>query len=450
MAKKQVPIYSVAEITALIKSVLAGGLPGRLAISGEISGWKVYGSGHGYFTLKDDNGVMPCVMWKSHLSKLKFEPDNGAAVVATGYIDVYEPSGKYQFYAETMEPEGVGALQLAFEQLVKKLSAEGLFDEVHKRPLPRFPMRIGIVTSGSGAAVHDIADSVHNRWPCAKMYLYPVLVQGDGAAKDIAAAINNINKANRKLKLDILIVGRGGGSLEDLWAFNEEVVARAIFASKIPIISAVGHEVDTTIADFVADVRASTPTKAGVVAVPDIREVFERLELLQHRLNNNLTKRCQYYDQQLKTVIASAVFRNTESIIAKATQRLDELARDTANGAKGLLADLRVQIETQSSQIQKIEPRRLISNKRLDLAELDSRSKAAIVSTVSKNKLKFSQIDGILRGLDPKSVLNRGYSITVNSRTGNVVTKAADVAAGDEIVTEMAEKQTITSKVIKN
>jgi exodeoxyribonuclease VII large subunit len=278
MAKKELTIYTVSQVTSLIKAALEEAMPAKMVVAGEISDWKIhYSSGHCYFSLKDESAVLPCVMWASDFKDVKFRPENGLAVLAKGFIDVYPPQGKYQFYVERLEPAGVGALQLAFEQMRKRLQAEGLFDEKHKRPLPKYPMRIGILTSESGAALYDIKDSIHNRWPCARLFLYPVPVQGEGAAEEIAAALRYVNRHNNKLKLNVLIVGRGGGSLEDLWAFNEEVLARAIFASKIPIISAVGHEVDITIADLVADARASTPTKACVIAVPDIKEVLKQI-----------------------------------------------------------------------------------------------------------------------------------------------------------------------------
>ncbi len=245
--QQRTKIYTVSQVNLLIKEILENNLPGWLTITGEITDWKQHHSGHCYFSLKDEQSVLPCVLWKSNFSKIKFQPENGLAVIAEGYIGVYSPQGKYQFYVESMIPAGVGALQLAFEQMVKKLQAQGLFEDVHKKPIPAYPERIGILTSESGAAVHDIVDSIRHRWPCVKLFLYPVPVQGEGAAEQIAAAIRDINRRNKKLRLDVLIVGRGGGSLEDLWAFNEEVLAWAIFDSKIPIISAVGHEIDVTV-----------------------------------------------------------------------------------------------------------------------------------------------------------------------------------------------------------
>ncbi|MGD8787518.1 MAG: exodeoxyribonuclease VII large subunit, partial [Phycisphaerales bacterium] len=219
-------IYTVTQINSLIKVALEQTLPPRLIVKGEISGFKIHSSGHCYFSLKDEGGILPCVMWASKVRNVKFSPEDGMAVLATGHIDVYTVGGKYQLYVDKLEPEGTGALQLAFEQMVKKLRAEGLFDDEHKKPIPTYPERIGVLTSETGAAVHDIEDSIHSRWPCVKLFLYPVPVQGEGSAEKIAAALRDVNRRNKKLKLDVLIVGRGGGSLEDLWAFNEEVLAR--------------------------------------------------------------------------------------------------------------------------------------------------------------------------------------------------------------------------------
>jgi exodeoxyribonuclease VII large subunit len=449
MAKKDLKIYTVSQINSLIKSVLADGLPGRFSITAEISDCKAYTSGHCYFTLKDAGGVIPSVMWKSSFAKLKFKPENGMAVLATGHIDVYEPGGKYQFYATRMEPAGVGDLHLKFEQLKTRLAAEGLFSDEHKKTIPKYPMRIGIVTSQTGAALGDIADSIYNRWPCAKLLLYPSLVQGDKAAGEIAAAIKNINRRNKQLRLDVLIVGRGGGSLEDLWAFNEEPVARAIYNSKIPIISAVGHEVDVTISDFVADARASTPTKAGVIAAADMDEVIDKIEHIRQRLAATAERNLEYCNQSLLTILASAVFKTPFSMVSTAAQQLDETSKELIDSAGNLFSQLNLKLDSAREKIQKIEPHRLIGDKRLGLANMASRTNSAIVEIIGKNKLKLTAGENRLASLDPRSVLTRGYSITTNSRTGRVVTKPEDVELGDEMLTELAEKKTIVSKVTK-
>jgi exodeoxyribonuclease VII large subunit len=424
--KNGTKIYTVSQVNTLIKTVLENNLPGRLTITGEITDWKLHHSGHCYFLLKDENAVLPCVMWKSNFSKLKFRPENGMAVLGTGFIDVYEPQGKFQFYVERIEPAGVGALQLAFEQMVKKLAAEGLFDEAHKKPIPQYPERIGILTSESGAAIEDIKDSIWNRWPCVKLFLYPVPVQGEGAAAEIAAGIRDVNRRNKKLRLDILIVGRGGGSMEDLWAFNEEVLARAIYDSKIPVISAVGHEIDTTIADLVADARASTPTKAGVEAVPDMRQVLEDLENKKESLSRNIIL-----------------------CVQDRGQLLDDAFTKLASVLKELIAEGKDKLHRFYEQIVKIEPHRLLGRKIVELNDWKNRAVAAVRAVINKCRIQLTAQTNRLAGLNPKSVLQRGYSITTNKRTGLLVKHLADVQIADYIITELAGENLIESKVTK-
>jgi exodeoxyribonuclease VII large subunit len=310
--------------------------------------------------------------------------------------------------------------------MVKRLREQGIFDEVHKKPLPAYPQRIGILTSESGAAVHDIQDSIHNRWPPAELFLYPVPVQGEGAAGEIAAAIRDVNKRNKNLKLDILIVGRGGGSLEDLWAFNEEVLARAIFDSKIPVISAVGHEIDTTIADLVADARASTPTKAGVVAVPDMHDVLENMDNLKKRLIS-----------QLKFMVHSS------------QQQSDELCFRLQSSVKHLLANTCNILYVIAEQIRKIEPHRLLAKKSLDLNNLQNQAKAALKAIINNSKIQLTARKNRLAALNPKSILQRGYSITTNKKTGSLVRRLEDVQIGDQLNTELADENYIESRVTK-
>ena len=442
-------IYTVSQVNSLIKGILENNLPSRLAITGEITNWSIARSGHAYFDLKDENALLPCVMWRSKLDRIKFEPANGLAVIAKGYIDVYSPHGKYQFYAESVQPAGVGALQLAFEQMVKRLEAQGLFDDVHKKPLPAYPERIGILTSESGAAVHDIKDSIHNRWPPAGLFLYPVPVQGEGAAEKIAAALRDVNRRNKELKLDILIVGRGGGSLEDLWAFNEEVLARAIFDSKIPVISAVGHEIDTTIADLVADARASTPTKAGVTAVPDMQEVLRQLAYFGKSLDSKVKAKLELCENNLQTILASAVFRNPLLPVHNAEQQLDELSVGLADSIKELLAEARAKLHAGFQQIVKIEPHRLLGKKTVDVNNLKNRANVAIKAIINSHRMQLTAKENLLAGLNPKSVLQRGYSITTNKKTGLLVKSPENVRIGDLLITELAKENLVESKVTK-
>ncbi len=447
MKAKEIKIYTVSEVNSLIKGVLEEKLPPMLSITGQISDWKRHQSGHCYFLLKDENAQLPCVMWSSNFRKIKFKPENGLAVIAGGFIDVYTVGGKYQFYVDSMQPAGLGALQLAFQQMAERLKKEGLFDEAHKKKIPPWLERIGILTSESGAALQDIAESIYSRWPAARLFLYPIPVQGEGAAEKIAAAIHDINRRNDKLKLDVLIVGRGGGSLEDLWAFNEEVLARAIYDSRIPIISAVGHEVDVTIADLVADARASTPTKAGVIAVPDVREVLSQLTNAVKGLQRNIQSRLRLAEQELETVLASALFRDPRGPVLNATQQVDETANRLQDSLKNMLAGARERLSAFYEQMVKIEPARLLGEKAVSLTNLRNRTRAAAENIINKLNLQLTAQENRLAGLNPKAVLVRGYSITTNRRTGGIVRKSADVAVGDMIVTELARENLIESEV---
>ena len=448
MAKEKPKIYSVSQINSLIKTALEENLPSRMIVSGQISDWKHHISGY-YFSLKDETAVLPCVMWVSSFRNVKFSPEDGMAVLATGHIDVYTVGGKYQLYVDKLEPAGIGALQLAFEQMVRKLQAEGLFDEDHKKPLPPYPRRICILTSESGAALHDIAESIHNRWPCVKLFLYPVPVQGEGAAAEIAAAIRDVNRRNKKLKLDILIVGRGGGSMEDLRAFNEEVLARAIFDSEIPVISAVGHEIDTTIADLVADRRASTPTKAGVIAVPDMQEVLAQLAYLQNNLASKTKWKLQSSQQSLQTVLANAIFKNPTLLIRNNRQQLDELGARLADSIKEMFAEARVKLHNSYELIVKIEPHRLLGRKTVDLNNLLNRTNSAVKDIISRCRMQLTAQTNRLAGLNPKSVLQRGYSITTGKKNGAVIRRTEDVEIGDLLITELAGENLIESEVVK-
>ncbi|MBQ4160836.1 MAG: exodeoxyribonuclease VII large subunit, partial [Clostridia bacterium] len=282
---------TVSELNARMKYIIDS-VPAfaNIWIKGEISNFKLHFSGHIYMTLKDDGGVLRAVMFKGSAQKLAFVPENGMKVLARGRISVYERDGGYQLYVEEMQPDGLGALHLAFEQLKKRLEEEGLFDQKHKKPIPKFPNTVGVVTAATGAAVRDIINVISRRYPKAKVLLYPALVQGEGAAEDVSRGIAYFNENKCA---DVLIVGRGGGSIEDLWAFNEEITARAIFASEIPIVSAVGHEVDFTIADFVADLRAPTPSAAAELVVPSALEVKERVSVLVLRALNGMRGKLQ-------------------------------------------------------------------------------------------------------------------------------------------------------------
>ena len=450
MAKdKTIPVFTVTQLNTLIKGALDNTLPGRFLLRGEISDWKRSSSGHCYFLLKDAAGQIPCVMWAGKAKLLKFACENGTEVLATGSVDVYVPGGKYQFSAEKLEPAGMGSLQLAFEQMRRRLEAEGLFRPEHKKPIPSYAMRIGVVTSRTGAAIVDITESIFNRWPCTRLSLFDVPVQGDGAAEKIAAAIRRANRLQKQLGLQILIVGRGGGSMEDLWAFNEEAVARAIYDSRIPVISAVGHEVDVTIADLVADARASTPTRAGMIAVPDMRDILHRLDTASARLRRNVGTGLQQAQMRLETVLASSVFRTPYGPVRIAAQRLDEQAAALTDGIEDQFVRLKNRLDGFSRTIAKIEPGRVIAQQRLGLHDLNARSQRAISDILAKKQLQLTARENRLQALNPRSVLSRGYSMTLNRRTGVVITDTTQVAQGDVILTELAESRRIESTVTK-
>ena len=443
-------IYTVSEITSLVKEALARHLPEWMTVRGEITDWKVHrGSGHCYFALKDEFSQLPCVMWKSNFARVKFEPGNGLAVLASGFISVYEPQGRYQFYVEQLEPAGVGALHLAFAQMAERLRREGLFDEEHKKPLPPYPMRIGILTSESGAAVHDIVDSIRKRWPCARLLLYPVPVQGEGAAEAIARALRDVNRRNDELRLDVVILGRGGGSMEDLWAFNEEVVARAIFESQVPVISAVGHEVDVTIADYVADAKASTPTQAGVKAVPDMHKVLEQLGAIQSRLSGRLRDRVELARQSLETILAAAVFRTPLVMVLNRQQQLDALQTALGGSAGRLLSQAKEKLAWLHEQIARIEPHRLLSRQAIRLNDLHNRAESAMRAALHRLQMQLAAGANKLSAMNPRAVLRRGYTLTTCKTTGKLIVSPRQVEVGQEITTELADENFIESRVTR-
>jgi len=384
------PIYTVSALTREIRDMLERHL-GQVWITGEISNLRRPASGHCYFTLKDEHAQISVVMWRSLASRLKFELKDGLAVIAQGELTVYEPRGQYQIVLRRVEPAGVGALQLAFQQLKADLAKEGLFDESRKQPLPRFPRRIAIVTSPTGAAIRDMLNVILRRFPSARVLLLPVSVQGDAAAGEIAEAIM---RANSILDVDVMIVGRGGGSLEDLWPFNEEVVARAIADSRIPVVSAVGHETDFTISDFVADVRAVTPTDAGNLVVPDVRELAATIAALADSLGRSLLGRLATGRERLDAVARSYAFRRPLEQIRAREQRLDDLCQQLYRG---------------------FDHGRRLQCRRLEAA------------------------GARLESLSPLGVLGRGYSLTFKEPESVLIREAKAVKPGDLVRTRLAK-----------
>ncbi len=378
-------IVEVSQVNAYIKSMLdQDGFLSGLCIRGELSNYKVYPSGHHYFTLKDAGGALRCVMFKSSALRLRFRPENGMKVLAMGRITVFPRDGAYQLYCTDLTPEGVGDLYVAFEQLKAKLQAQGLFDPSHKRPIPAYPHRIAIITSSAGAAIHDMLRILGKRYPLSKVLLLPVRVQGAEAPAEICGAIRY---ANRYRLADVMITGRGGGSMEDLWAFNDERVAQAIYNSEIPVISAVGHEPDVTISDFVADLRAATPSNAAELAAPDQTELRQRLSALQNRM-------AQCASRQLKL----------------SRQRLDSLRE------KRVLQS----------------PMNYLQDKRLLLDYHQKQLSACAQRILAGKKQQFIRLTAGLDAMSPLKVLSRGYSMTRDAH-GDVTTDAAALRPGDLI-----------------
>ncbi|MBR5156053.1 MAG: exodeoxyribonuclease VII large subunit [Clostridia bacterium] len=346
--------FTVSQLNLFIKDIL-GQIPllNSIKIKGEVSNFKHHSSGHMYMSLKDETGVLRAVMFKNSAMTLKFRPENGMQVIAEGRVSVYERDGQYQLYINAMEQDGKGNLYEQFEKLKAKLQAEGLFDQVHKKPIPQYPKRIGVVTAPTGAAVRDIINILSRRFSTANVCLYPSMVQGDGAAESIKKAVEYFNNTN---SVDVLIVGRGGGSIEDLWAFNEEVVARAIFASHIPVISAVGHETDFTIVDFVSDLRAPTPSAAAELAVPSGEDLFDKFRNIELRLTSSVRKIFENRRLLLKMYVEKQIFRDPVSKISEKNIYLDHLSRMFENSVTNILTKKGQQLGVMSSKLDGLSP----------------------------------------------------------------------------------------------
>lgn len=385
-------VLSITQINVFLKSLIES--DGRLTdiyAAGEISNFTDhYRSGHLYFSLKDEKSVIKAVMFSGAARRLRFRPKDGMRVIVRGRVSVYEPSGQYQFYVEEMQPDGLGALSLAFEQMKEKLSKEGLFSEEYKKPIPHFPKRIGIITSPTGAAVQDMLNILSRRWPAAELVFCPVLVQGEGAPRQLTDAVRLMNE---KKCADVILIGRGGGSAEDLSAFNDEELARAIFASEIPVISAVGHETDFTICDFVADLRAPTPSAAAELAVPDAFEVRMQLNMLVRRLR-----------------------QAEENILSDARQMLDTIA------SVRVLRDPAVLTVPHKTQLETATQRLLACGRQRWMTE----------------KEKLSTLSGRLDAMSPLKVMSRGYAV-LSHEDGRLVTSVLDVQEGEPLIGRLAD-----------
>lgn len=376
-------ILSISQINQYIQSRMdADPMLQNVAVRGEISNYKLYPSGHHYFTLKDESGALKCVMFKGNAFRLRFRPENGMQVIAVGKITVFPRDGAYQLYCMNLTPDGIGDLHAAFEQIKRKLQQQGLFDPAHKKPIPKFPGTIGIVTSSAGAALHDMLRIINTRYPLARVLLLPARVQGEEAPREIAAAIHY---ANRYQLADVLIVGRGGGSIEDLWAFNEEIVARAIYDSDIPVISAVGHEPDVTISDYVADLRAATPSNAAELVTPDQDALRQTLDGMSATMTTVLNRRINTAQQHLSLLAQCSGLQSPQSYFEQREITLNHLAKRLANGQDGIL---------------------------------------------NRKMLRYTQLTAKLDALSPLKVLSRGYAM-VQKQGGEVVRSVQQIHRHD-------------------
>jgi exodeoxyribonuclease VII large subunit len=424
--------WTVSELTAKIRDLLAKNFT-DITVQGEISNCREAQSGHIYFTLKDDRAQVRCVFFKQQQRGIKFRPEDGLQMTVRGSISVYETRGEYQIYVESLEPIGLGALQLAFEQLKKRLEAEGLFDPAHKKPLPLLPSRIGIITSPRGAAVRDVVRILTRRFPNVHLTVYPVRVQGEGSAGEIVKALKFFNA---KKMVDVLILARGGGSLEDLWAFNEEIVARAIFSSEIPVISGIGHETDFTIADFVADVRASTPSAAAELVVQTRAQFDKHIADLRETLAGLFRYRLLEWSRRVHELSARRGFRRPLDLLRQQRQRADEMTSRLALGLRACLAQSRKRFTAAHLRIASFDFRMKISAFRLRLEKrsADLGIRAERLLRAKRDRLEKLALQ--LQERSPLRVLERGYAIATDA-AGNLLRDAAHVALGDTVAIQL-------------
>ena len=383
-------VMTVGELNGYVKNLLESDrLLGAVTVKGEISNFIYHRSGHLYFSLKDEDGQIKAVMFRSSAARLKFMPENGMKVMVHGSVNIYTKDGSMQLYVNQMQPEGIGALYLAYEQMKERLYREGLFNAEHKRQIPKMPMRVGVITSPTGAAIRDIINVLGRRFPLATVYLYPSLVQGDEASENLVEALDYFDKSNL---VDVVIIGRGGGSLEDLWAFNNETLARRIYEAKVPIISAVGHETDFTICDFVADLRAPTPSAAAELAVPDIREIYLRIGTLTDEAYGSLAHACDKCKHALELISQRASLK---------------------------------------------DPRQIFESKRKSLADLEKQTLICIENNIKDCSSKLDPLAQKLDALSPLATMRRGFSVAM--KKGNVIKSVADVEVDDDFTLRLSD-----------
>ena len=418
-------ILTVSRLTSLLRGVLEENFE-QVWVQGELSNLSSPSSGHCYFTLKDSGAQLRCVMFKSSVKNLKFRLADGMALIVRGHISVYDQRGEYQLICEYCEPAGIGALQTAFVQLKDKLSQEGLFAESHKQAIPRFPRRVGVLTSPSGAAIHDILTIIKRRFASLEVLIYPVRVQGEGAAMEIARAIDDMN---RMAEVDVLIVGRGGGSLEDLWAFNEEAVARAVYRSHIPVISAVGHETDWTICDFVSDLRAPTPSAAAELIIASRDELHSLLDSLSHRLRLLMQNRLTTLGGRLAVLRRSLL--DPRTMLGHLGQRMDDMNERLTMALRSSVMSLRGRFSHVDGALQSFSPALRIGAARQRIIILAASQERSMLQLLDESRQNFGSNSARLEVLSPLKTLARGYSIATRPGDGRVISDAAKLNTGE-------------------
>jgi exodeoxyribonuclease VII large subunit len=428
-------ILSVSELTVQLRTMLEERFF-EIWVEGELSNCRVWNTGHLYFTLKDANAQIKGVMFRSSLRLLRFKPQDGLRVVARGRVSVYDPKGEYQIVCEHLEPEGLGALQLAFDQLKQRLAAEGLFDQARKRPLPSLPRKIGIVTSLDGAAVRDIINVLRRRYANAHLVIRPTRVQGEGAALDIARGLRAIAKVKG---VDVILVGRGGGSIEDLWSFNQEVVARAIAGSPVPVISAVGHETDVTIADFVADVRAPTPSAAAEMVVARKDEFVTRIDRLVKGVSAAMSMRTHRLESRLRALESRSGFAGMRGHLALRGRHADELTFELRRALQAGVASRERTFQRLRLMLERFDLRRRLAGVKARLVSGDARLQSTIHKRTQAMNARLGGSAARLDSLSPLAVLGRGYAVCWNADRTEIVRDAARVADGDRVLVSLQQ-----------
>lgn len=433
-------VWTVSQLTTTVKRLLESQV-GRVWVTGEVTNLRAQSSGHLYFTLKDVGAQVSCVLFRGEASAARQHVQDGQKLILGGELTVYEPRGQYQLRVMTVELQGVGALQLAFEQLKKKLLAEGLFASERKRPVPKYPRCIGIATSPTGAAIKDVLHVIGRRQPSLEIVLAPCRVQGQGAAVEIASAIDQLNRlhSSGERHLDLILVTRGGGSLEDLWAFNEEILARAIHASALPVVSAVGHEIDVTISDWVADLRAATPTAAAELITEGAFSSRQFLAAIFDRMTRLMRRRAML-EQERFLVLCQRLSRVApRRWVEEQSQYLDDLRESLHRAGRTQLRSRAQLWETMAGRLSRLRPSRQLTERKLQLADLRRRVQLAARARYSEDKIRMESLLDQIRMLSPLKVLERGYSITLSAATGEVLRSAQAVRAGDSVVTKLHE-----------